>query len=131
MAIFGEQGIRDAMTKSYHKHVRDLAEQALPGGTSLHQAALYGALATRYMAGFKSKPEVVVWTELAPFLNLPPDEGLAALAEYVVYKQMPATADVPTLSAHIVRGWSLLAEDERESLRTMAEINNIAWLRLI
>ena len=131
MAIFGAQGIRDAMTKSYHKHVHNLAEQALPDGTSLHQAALYGALATRYMAGFKSKPEVVVWTELAPFLNLPPDEGLTALAEYVVYKQMPAEADIRTLSAQIVRGWSLLAKDERESLRTMAEINNVAWLSLI
>ena len=131
MAIFGAQGIQDAITKSYHKHVRDLTEKPLPDGTSLHQAALYGALATRYMAGFKSTPEVAVWAELAPFLNLAPDEGIAALAEYVVYKEMAAKADVAALSAQIRLGWSLLAQDERESLRTMAEINSVAWLSLI
>ncbi len=131
MAVFSAQGIRDAMTKSYHKHVRDLTGKPLPDGTSLHQAALYGALATRYMAGFKSTPEVVVWTELVPFLNLPPDEGLAALSEYVVYKEMAAKADMATLSAQIRRGWSLLAQDERESLSAMAEINGVAWLSLM
>ncbi len=83
------------------------------------------------MAGFKSTPEVVVWAELAPFLNLPPDEALAALAEYVVFKEMSAKADIPTLSAQIGRGLSLLAQDERESLKTMAEINGVAWLSLI
>ncbi|MBU0640078.1 MAG: hypothetical protein ABII12_13100 [Planctomycetota bacterium] len=131
MAVFGAQGIRDAMTKSYHKHVRNLTGQALPEDTSLHEAGLYGALATRYKAGFKSMPEVAVWSELAPFVHLPPDEGLAALAEYVVYKEMPAKADRPALSAQIRRGWSLLDQDERESMEAMAEINGFPWLLLL
>ena len=131
MAIFGAQGIRDAMTKSYHKHVREATGNTLPDGTSAHQAALYGALATRYSAGLKSTSEVVVWAELAPFLNLPSDEAIAALAEYVVYKEMPAKADTQALSAQIGRGLSRLAQDERESFTMLAEINSVAWLSLI
>ena len=130
MAIFGPQGIRDAMTKSYHKHVRELTGKTLPDGTSLHHAALYGALATRYIVGGEPTMEAVVWAELAPFLNLPPDEGLAALAEYVVYKEMSNRAGIATLSEQIARGLSLLPKRDREAFGTMAEINGIAWLPL-
>ena len=83
------------------------------------------------MAGFKSTSEVAVWAELAPLLNLPPDVGIAALSEYVVYKEMPAKADIPALSDQIRRGWSLIAQDERESLSAMSEINCVAWLSLM
>lgn len=131
MAIFGAQGIRDAMTKSYHKHASELIGKALPDGTSIHQAALYGALASRYKAGFKPMPEVAVWAELSPFLKLPSNEAISALAEYVVYKEMPAMADVPALSAQIRNGLSLLPHEDRESMKTVAEINDAAWLSLL
>jgi len=131
MAIFGAQGIRDAMTKSYHKHVSDLKGTALPDGTSLHQAALYGALATRYRVGLKPKQEVAIWAELAPFLKLPSNDGVAALAEYVVYKEMPAEADMVTLSAQIRKGWALLPHEERETLKLAAKINSVMWLSLL
>lgn len=130
MAIFGAQGIRDAIIKAYHRHVRKLAGQSLPNGTSPHQVGLYGALATRYMAGFESVSEVVIWGELAPFLNLEPDEGLAALAEYIVYKEMPVKADKSWLSKQVKKGLSLLGGEERESLEMMAKINGFTWTSL-
>lgn len=127
MAIFGAQGIRDAMAKSYHKHVRKCTEQSPPHGTSLHQAGLYGALASRYLSGFKSIPEVAIWAELAPFLKLEPNQGLAALSEYVVYKEMPSKADVAYLSKQIKIGLSLWNGEEREGMEMAAKINGFAW----
>lgn len=130
MAIFGAQGIRDAMVKSYHKHVRKFTGQPLPNGTSLHQVGLYGALSTRYMVGFKDASEVVIWSELTPFLKLEPDTGLAALAEYVVYKEMPIKADEAYLSKQVKKGLSLYEEEERESWLMAANINRFAWTSL-
>lgn len=131
MAIFGAQGIRDAMTKSYHRHVRQWTGQSLPDGTTLHQVCLYGALSTRYKAGFQSASEVVIWAELAPFLNLEPDYGLAALAEYVVYKEKPLDAKRKWLSSQVKKGFLLLEEDEREAMKMMAEANGFAWKELL
>lgn len=131
MAIFGAQGIRDAMVKSYRKHLRDLEGQQLPDGTSLHQAALYGALATRYIAGLRSLPETVLWAELAPFLQLQPEAGVNALTEYIVYKEMPAEADVGMLSAQINEGLSRLDDEERESLVMLGSANAFSWTNLM
>jgi len=131
MTIFGPQGIRDAMTNSYRKHLRKLAGDSLPSGTSLHHASLYGALTTRNMVGSESQSEAEVWTELAPYLNLPSEEAVAALAEYVIYKEMPEKTDVENLRVQVRRGWSLLALDERESFGMLAEINGVLWLPLL
>ncbi|MBI5763032.1 MAG: hypothetical protein HZA51_05860 [Planctomycetes bacterium] len=131
MAIFGSQGIRDAMTKSYHKHISDLDPKKIPDGTSLHQAALYGALATRYIVSLKPKAEVVVWLEIAPFMRLPSNDAVNALAEYVVYKEMPTEARVATLTSQVRKGWSLLPQEEQETLKAVAEINGVAWLSLL
>lgn len=113
-----------------HKHVRKFTGQPLPNGTSLHQVGLYGALSTRYMVGFKSALEVVIWSELAPFLKLEPDTGLAALAEYVVYKEMPIKADEAYLSKQVKKGLSLYEDEERESWLMAANINRFAWTSL-
>jgi hypothetical protein len=131
MTIFGAQGIRDAMVKSYHRHIRKCTGKPLPNGTSLHQAGLYGALGTRYMAGFKSVPEVVIWAELAPFLNLEQNDGLQALAEYVVYKEMPLDANKKWISEQIKKGLSLLRDEERKGIEMMAKVNRFAWTSLL
>ena len=127
MVIFGAQGIRDAIVKSYHKHVQVFKGQPLPNGTSLHQAGLYAALSTRYMAGFNAKSEEVIWLELTPFLRLQPDTGLAALAEYVVYKEMPSKANEAWLSEQIKKGLSLYENEERESYLMVANMNAFEW----
>ena len=130
MAIFGPQGIRDAMTKSYHRHIEAFEGQALPGDTSLHQMGLYGALATRYMAGRQSIAEVVLWAELAPFLNLNPADGLAALAEYVVYKETPLDAKREWLSDQIKEGLSLLGDEKHEAIEVGAGMSQFVWVEL-
>ena len=130
MTILGAQGIRDAMVKSYHRHICKLRRHPPPAGTTLHQAALYGALATRYIAGFEPRLEVAVWMELAPFLNLEPDEGLAALAEYVVYKEMPTEADAATLSISIRKGLAFFDEEQREAFEMTAIGQGFAWTLL-
>ncbi len=131
MAIFGPQGIRDAMTKSYHSHIAKFTGQVLPEETSLHQMGLYGALGTRYMAGFQPVIEVVIWAELAPFINLNPDDGLAALAEYVVYKETPLDAKREWLSEQVKKGLSFLGDEEREAIEIMAEVNKFVWMELV
>jgi hypothetical protein len=131
MAIFGAQGIRDAVLKSYQKHIHKFERESLPEGTTLHQMGLYGCLATRYMAGFQSKSEVELWSELLPFVRLKADDGLAALAEYIVYKEMPPEADVTALTERLRDGLSLLAKEEREMAMVAAQVNAFAWVGLI
>ena len=131
MAIFGAQGIRDAIYNSYQKHISKCQNQPLPDGTTLHQVGLYGALGTRYMAGFKAKSEVELWCELTPFMKLEPNDGLAALAEYIVYKEMPAKADLIMLKEHLRKGLSLLTKEEQETFVPIARFNAIVWTTLI
>jgi len=131
MTIFGAQGIRDAMTKSYHRHVAKFRGQVLPDDTSLHQVGLYGALATRYMVRFQPVLEVVLWAELVPFVNLNPDDGLEALAEYIVYKETPLDAKRDWLSDQIKKGLSLLGDEEREAIEIVANMNKIVWMELV
>ncbi len=131
MAIFGPQGIRDAMFKSYRKHVNIFRNRPLPEGTTLHQVGLYGCLGTRYMTGFKMQSEVELWLELTPFLKLTPDDGLAALAEYIVYKEMPAKADVMMLTDQLKKGLSMLNQEEQETTLVVARINSFTWTYLV
>ena len=133
MAIFGAQGIRDAMIKSYHKYAKRPVVQGIAIGKdiSLHQFCLYGALSSRYLAGFKSIPEVVIWVELAPFLELEPDDSLSALAEYIVYKEMPVKADVTYLSMQVKKGLSLYEDEDREAFLKVANMNKLGWVSLL
>jgi len=133
MAIFGAQGIRDAMIKAYHRYARRPLVQGIAMGKDipLHQFCLYGALSSRYLAGIKSIPEEVIWAELAPFLELEPDDGLAALAEYIVYKEMPAKADVSYLSRQVKKGLSLYDDEEREAFLRVANMHEFGWTLLV
>ncbi len=131
MAIFGAQGIRDAMYKSYHKHVQVAREQPLPDGTTEHQMGLYGGLASRYVLSFKRPQEELIWLELTPFLNLAPETGLRALAEYIVFKEMSLNADVAWLTDRVQEGLDRMAAEEREIITATAEGKNWAWVALI
>jgi len=92
-------GTRNAMRRSYGKHRRELDQRQLPPGTSLHDAALYGALASRYKVSGANpeKLEPFIWFELVPFRCL--DEGIApdVLAEYVVWKEKETHYEARTL----------------------------------
>lgn len=94
-ALGSAEGTRNAMIQSYRKH-KNMVEsrpEGIPPGTSVHEAALYGALATRYRtAGIKKEAihrmETFLWLELLPFTHLPEQTGRDALAEYIVWKEV-------------------------------------------
>ena len=131
MALFGPQGIRDAIIKSYRKHFNKSQNQPLPEGTTRHQVALFGCLGTRYVASFKRKSEVELWLELTPFLKLEPEDGLSALAEYIVFKEMADKANISMLVEHLKTGLSLLSKEEQETLEPTARLNSFAWTTLV
>ncbi|MDD4051243.1 MAG: hypothetical protein PHR28_05010 [candidate division Zixibacteria bacterium] len=94
--IFGAEGIRKAMRKSYLKHYRlaiEMDTATILDGTSPHQAALYGALGSRMKARRQAVVEIITWMELLPFMLLEETEGIETLSEYVVYQEMPKKAN--------------------------------------
>jgi hypothetical protein len=126
MTLHGPDGIRQAMRDSYQKHLTELAGRPLPDGSSLHQAALYGALATRQMAGGEFRGEPAVWLDLLPFMHLGEGEGIEMLSEYVLFKEMPNAANTAKLGPALKRGLSLLTSVERDML-VIAEGQGFAW----
>jgi hypothetical protein len=125
------QATRDAMRHSYFKHLALARQGHLRTDISPHDFAMYGALATRYMAGFERISEPVVWCELAPFLRLEANEGLEALAEYVVYKELPGKANVSVLRARVAEGLQRWPRDERDTWTSMADARRLAWAELL
>ncbi len=126
-------GTREAMRKSYYRHRAkfETAPDKVPPDTSHHEAAMYGALATRYRASGSSaedveEMEVFIWCELVPFLELETDEAVEALAEYVVWKETPVEARVSWLRSRVQKGAAvtggshLLAQQEASGLRVFA-----------
>lgn len=132
MAILGAQGIRDSIHRTYRKHLRMFQEEGAPleEGMTPHHASLHGALTMRYAASYRARPAAVVWLELAPFVELPPEEALQALAEYVVFRERPKLADLEILGSHIRRGLALLTEEDRRLFSSAAESYGFPWLRL-
>lgn len=131
MAIFGPQGIRDAMTKSYLKHLGLARDKGAACGTTPHEAGFYGALGTRYLVGFTPVDEVTIWMELMPFIKLEPSVGIEALAEYVVYKENPGQARTEWLAEVVNRGLELQDAEERENLVMVAQAKGFAWANLV
>ncbi len=131
MAIFGARGIRDSVRTAYRKHRELFEEERPPSGISRHQAALHGALVLRYAAAYRAVPEGVVWLELVPFLPLPPEEGLEALAEYVVFKERRRGADLRRLRDWIARGMAELSGEDRRTFLEAAGERRFLWLSLL
>lgn len=126
------EGAREAIRLSHAKH-RRLAAAQPPSGTSPHKAGLYGALGTRYLTRGQRVPEVVLWAELTPFMLMPEDRAVEALAEYVIYQERSADANVPWLTAVINDALRRAAPSE-ESPRVMAPvamINRVSWCALL
>ena len=102
------EGIRESMRMSYDKHLKLATEGRIRflTPTTPHRTALYDAMGTRYMASGvpidNATAEMLIWADLLPFLYL--DERMAreALAEYVVYKEMPKDARISWLTALVI-----------------------------
>jgi len=130
------QGIRDAMTASYQKHLRLISEkekeeQYLPPRTTPHHAALsalYSASGTLYMTFADGpSPEVVFELEMYPFMHLEPELSITALAEYVVYRVLPEEADHSVLVPRLKEGLGMLSESERQVLERNMKGYRFAW----
>ncbi|HUT12531.1 MAG TPA: hypothetical protein VMY42_18680 [Thermoguttaceae bacterium] len=129
------EGIREAMRQSFDKHLR-LAREGRAGNRDVTplQVALFGAMASRFMvSGVEVTPEaqLIIWVDLGPFLWLAPEEAREAVAEYVVYKEMPADANIRWLTAIVQKGCAAGASEEWfQNLMVCASLNNVAWLLL-
>ena len=130
MTIFGPQGIRDSVTKSYGKHVRMYETEELPEGISVHHASLHSTLVLRYAFAYRPIPEALVWLEIGPLLGLPKEEALAALAEYVVYKERPERADAGLLLRALEKGMGLLSQEDQEFFFSAACEYRFQWKKL-
>jgi hypothetical protein len=84
-------GIRAAMRDSYQKHLKKARLGQIGVGTDPpHATAMFGALGTRNKVLGLPFGEPYLWTELFPFLELDDQEGLEALADYAVWRELPS-----------------------------------------
>jgi hypothetical protein len=136
--INNAEGIRESMRMSYDKHFRLAIEGKIPlnRGTP-HQTALYGALGSRYLV--RGVPvdsviaEALIWTDLLPFFYLDQHTAREALAEYVVYKEMPKDANISWLTTLVQKGCQVGKDNHQEeydTFMTVAKANGVVWLLL-
>ena len=127
----GADGIREAMRDSYEKHARSAREGRIPSTDPPHSVGLYGALGSRYRARGRAVAEVVLWGELAPFLSMKETEAVEALAEYVVYKEMPNKARVEWLKQVINASIESCKDDSWKVMTGGGLLNRVAWCSLL
>ena len=133
--------VRRAMRQSYDRY-REMAKvAALPPDTTDHEAAMYGTL-TSYYELFGANPAQVArhgsvfWLEVLPFLHLPKDAGVEALAEYIVWKHKPTRdeARVEWLVERIQAGVTEAVADGRRSevleATRVPGLGPLPWVRL-
>ena len=143
--IYSAESIRDTMRRSYDKKF-ELADKngiaqtaSRASGDSLHETiryfALFGALEARYLvSGVTTNiTEEMIWAELLPFLYLDKATGRRALAECVVYKEVPSDADIPWLETIVQKGCKLAKskQSKYDALMPVAETNEMVWLLLL
>jgi ribosomal protein L37AE/L43A len=99
-AFGGANGVREAMQLSYANHVADIASGKIqvPDRSEAHVFGLYGALSGRYWVRRMARSEAQLMMELAPFCAMMDKKAaIAMLAEYAVYQERPADAEVSVL----------------------------------
>lgn len=126
----GPEDPRDAIRMSYNEH---RFRSSLPQGTSPHRAGLYGALRARYLARGQSVSEMTLWAELAPFLLMAEGTGCEALAEYVIYQEDPAQANVSWLTKILSASLrpSIHSQDSSRTMLSLAMMKNLLWCSLL
>ena len=122
--------LRDAVRKSYREH---RLHSSLPVETPPHRAGLYGALRESYRVRGKSVSELYLWAELTPFLLMTEDTACEALAEYIVYQQIPSRARTVWLTKVLSAVLCLpaLSKSSPRTMASMAMIKNVAWCKLL
>jgi hypothetical protein len=136
--INNAEGIRETMRMSYDKHLKLAQNGKIPlNGETPHRTALYGALGSRFRVSGVPVDNVIaealIWADLMPFLYLDSDIGREALAEYVVYKEMPKDAKISWLTTLVQKGCQIAQNNHEEynMLITIAKTNGAVWLLLL
>jgi len=131
--INSAEGAREAMRLSYKKHL-DLARQGkIPSAHNPCHTGLYGALGSRYKMRGMPVTEIVLWSELVPFLLMKETEATEALAEYVVYQEKPEEANISWLKK-LINTALRVAPSSEELLRSTASLgflDQVAWCNLL
>jgi hypothetical protein len=136
--INNAEGIRESMRMSYDKHFKLAMNGKIPlNDTTPHRIALYGALGSRYLVCGVPVDSVIaealIWTDLLPFLYLDQHTAREALAEYVVYKEMPKDANISWLTTLVQKGCQIGKDNHQEeydTFMTVAKANGVVWLLL-
>ncbi len=127
-------GIREAMRMSYDNSLKLAVKSGLQRSSDVaRHLALFGTLESRYqVSGVPTEnAETLIWAELLPFMWLDEHAAREALAEYVVYKEMPADAKISWLTDIVQRGCKL-GEDEKgyKEFFPTAKSGGAVWLLL-
>ena len=119
------------MQLSYERHLRTALRPGRAVVDSPHRIALYGALASRYRTRGISPLEPELWAELAPFVSMTPDAlAVQALAEYVVYQELPDDARQEWLRRVVEQEIATTRGEVRDPFLAGRRLN-VAWQRLI
>jgi len=139
------EGIREVMRWSYDKHYElvvkiGLAQAASKvSGDTLSETtqyfALFNTLESRCLArGVPTEnAEKLIWAELLPFLYLDENMAREALAEYVVYKEMPKDANISWLETVVQKGCELTKSKKIKVYNAwmpVAKAGGAVWLLL-
>lgn len=132
--INNAEGIRETMRISYDNSLKLAVKSGLRRSSNVaRHFALFGALESRYLvSGVPTEnAEKLIWAELLPFMWLDGHTAREALAEYVVYKEMPAGAKISWLTGIVQRGCKL-GENEKgyKELFPTAKSGGAVWLLL-
>jgi len=130
--------IRFAVLFAYDKHLKLAVEGSVPQEVRDEDPAhlaLFSALGTRLLSHkglVLPADHVALWAELAPFLHLEQEVAREAIAEYVIYKELPRVAKCAWLKTVLQRGCEL--GEHKEGFQDMIHIacgNGAAWVKLL
>jgi len=129
-SFFHRTGPREQVRRSYAEHC---VRSSLPIGTPPHRAGLHGALRDSHVQRGQPVRELYLWAELTPFLLMSEETACKALAEYIVYQDVPQSAQVSWLAQVINAALRLpaLSKDSPRVMASLAMIKNVAWCDLL
>ncbi len=127
------EGRREAMRMSYQKHLNLAQAGRLPTtGDCPEHIGLFGALKSFYLTHGAGLADMSIWTDLLPFLLMPPSVAPEALAEYAVFQETPNEAKVTWLGQLINESFRRpFPNEEYRIMAGMAVVNQLRWCDLL
>ena len=118
-----------------HIYLRLALQGRVVNSNNPHWSGLYGALGTRYVGlGIPESPSMglALWAELAPFLLMEETDAVEALAEYIVYKEVPREAKTSWLRTLINDALcKVTSEGWPSAMAPVSMIHQVEWFNLL